>query len=410
MSPQSRRATTRRRAKRQSLRTVQPQPDVIVQRRLARGWSQERLVESIADSCEGDPSADRITIGTLQNIEAGRPCFVRSMAAIAGALRCSVEDLVVKPHSGTTNGRASTPVRIALLASGNLSYTRDISIGFRARIEQGLGTLASESEFVQLSGTTNADDNWEDWCRLLDRRGGDVGFNYYVTVGTQAAGALRDHLGAQFGAVPFIFLGVTDPVRSGLVASLTHRQEDLQVAGVGYGPGMGQLALRIRKAFPGRQLVYVFCNRFPQDRLAADMLRDLSMYRDGSLRIVETVDMPTASDLHDETAVYFSWYTFELLYERAEGVDLLKQRLVVATTRGNVQGPGLAALGVGADDREIGDLGAEIVLRHMNTKSLHLGSLDVVIPPLQCWINNKTVRQIGVQLDSGIRAGAEVFS
>jgi ABC-type uncharacterized transport system substrate-binding protein len=398
-----------------STRTVLPRGDAIIARRTAKGWSQERLVDIIEKASSGDPNADRISVNTLQNLEKGRPCFRGKIGAVARALECSVEDLIIGDAlaEGATVAAASAqsrPVRVAILASGNLSYARDITNSFQARLEEVLGKNARQSEFVCVTGPTDPDGRWEDWCRIIDRRAGDTGFDYFVTAGTQASCALRDHLAAKFGERPFIFLGVTDPVRSGLVASLTDRQEDAEVAGVGYGPGMGQLALRIRKAFPDRRLAYVFCNRFPQDKLAAEALRDLGLYRDGTLKIVETTTLPTARELEDEAAVYFSWYTFELLYERAEGIDLLSRRLVVATTRGNVRGPGLAAIGVGGDDKTIGQTGADIVLQHLRKPDLRLGTLDVIVPKLHVWINDRTARELGVELGSDVRADAEVFN
>jgi hypothetical protein len=95
--------------------------------------------------------------------------------------------------------------------------------------------------------------------------------DYVVTVGTFASIAVRKFdLVKELDAKGLIFLGVTDPVRAGLVKSIDGRHEESEVAGSRYGSGGIDYGKTLGSLFrPEQKLVFVYDKRTPQDTYVA---------------------------------------------------------------------------------------------------------------------------------------------
>ena len=124
------------------------------------------------------------------------------------------------------------------------------------------------------------------------------------------------------------------------------------------------------------------------------------------MKIVALGRLPSAADFSDPRKVYFSWYTFEVMFESGRSLDILRQRLVATSTRENVAADGLAAVGVSASDKEIGEDGSQLLLDDL-TKTRALRNADVVVPPLHHWINCRNAARLGLQLTPEIVSSSD---
>jgi hypothetical protein len=305
-------------------------------------------------------------------------------------------------------------LRVGVLRSADLAYTNDIRNGFWERLRDLIAPHNMTLEIVDRSGPTRilpeaeANHVWEDKARMFGLVHKLTPFDYLVGVGTQACLAFRNVLGTDFlgHQLPFIFLGVTHPVESGLVSSMSNRVDRAQICGIGYGDGYRDIVSHVRLLFPDRAIKYVYQQGVPQDLEVARSLQSAPAFKD--IEVIELKNVPTLRDLADERSVYLSWYCFERMFESCAHAETLLQRIVVATTRGNCR-DGLAVAAVAADDREIGSLGAEMLCDHLFNQ-VDMGTLPVVIPRIYTWINSVQAKLRGIPFSQNAREMArEIF-
>lgn len=288
--------------------------------------------------------------------------------------------------------------RITLLRSGDLPYTRSIRHGFLTELEDAFGRVVELNEKAGLSEPVSQPGWQDEVISLLDATKSIGSCDYYVPIGTQAAQMLHHALGEDFGKTPFVFLGVTYPKEAGLLHTATGGSEPWPVTGINYGKGVEEIAviLYYRVFQKHRELEFIYQHDIPQDVIAAQKLRESPLCPE-HLEVRPLDHIPTIDDMSNPEKVYFSWYTFERLFESRIGRSLLNQRLVVATTRENVAF-GHTGVGVSVDDREIGRMGAKIILRHYAgrhgiSEEVDLGSQPVGIPEFRYWVHEGVAKQ-----------------
>ena len=353
---------------------------------------------------------------------AGKAPRAGQVIALGEHARRYILDKVLKKPGGSVNVSAAPPgaaaaaplegtVRVGILKSGNATYVNEIEHALRASLETRLAAkrvrLIASSDCVE----------WEkeaEWgaavSRLMTR--GREGFRYLVGIGTQAAVALRDGLGADFGKVPTLLLGITYPRITGLVDSEDYRCETRQVTAVRYGCGLDAVAsLLHHRIFPGRQLCYVYQTDVPQDELGRAELGTTRLAREGLLRFLPLRRRLQAEDLADKDAVYFSWYTFTRLFHEKE-FEILLNRLTVSIMRDNVR-DAAAAVGVGTDHDWIGNRGAELITEHFAARDgdkPDWGAREVVISPMVYWLHRGLAKRHGIEFSRAALDGAsEVY-
>lgn len=116
------------------------------------------------------------------------------------------------------------------------------------------------------------------------------------------------------------------------------------------------------------------------------------------------------ADLANSDRIFFSWYTFEKMFEDGKSSEILKGRKVIATTKQNVQRDGFAAMGVSVDDDEIGREDATLLIDSVKSPS-DLGRTDIKIPPIIYWVNCQNAERLGITIPPEVLKGAsEQFS
>ncbi len=323
-----------------------------------------------------------------------------------------------------SRSRPRRALRIAILRGGDLGYVADIADGFKFRLGEHPGW---DVEYLDRSGP-NVLLPWPEYAADLGRLARTIldadPFDCHVAIGTQACRTLHEALGPlRFGQpTPFLFLGATSPLRMGLVEGLQHRDDERLVAGVGYNDGEvdGIVQRMVRRLLteeffernPGLRrepkLTFTYSANFEQDRHQAASLRSTEAHRAGLIEVRERSDLPGPEDL-EEDRLHFGWFTFEVMFQEDSSTrDLLRSRKVVATTRANVRN-GWAAIGVSVDDREIGRMGADLLVRHLDDGE-PLGRMPVQSPPVRHWIHRGAAARLGLVLpDSLLDSASEVF-
>jgi hypothetical protein len=338
---------------------------------------------------------------------------------LGAASRSYLLDKVLKT---APRGSAATPpgagqtqdptVRIGILKSGNATYVEDIERSLRLNLDVRLTGRRLRTALSHDMVEWGDESQWATAVTRLMARGGEEGFRFLVGIGTQAAVALQDSLGAEFGKVPTVLLGVTYPRIAGLVDSEHFRCEKSQVVAVRYGCGLDAVAsLLYHRIFPGRKLCFVYQAGIPQDDIAAAELATTRLARTGLLRLLRLDRRLRAEDLEDREMVYFSWYTFTRLFHDTE-FSILRNRLTVSIMRDNVQ-DGAASVGVGTDHDWIGDRGAELIAEHLAAPEgarPDWGTRDVIISPLVYWLNRSLARKHGIEFSpEALRGAGEVY-
>ncbi len=319
-------------------------------------------------------------------------------------------------HYNTTLGALldvpvkSAPLRVALALSGNVAYAREIARGFRDNLQLRLLPTGRPLEFVHDDAGGDGDADPSQWEARSDRaiRAAQKGCDVFVTVGTQISQALKSRLGAEYGRrVPHLFLGVTYPAEAGLVAELTERTESYDVCGVSYGGGSDGSGVEAvarciaKRLFPGRNLYFIYRNNISQDAAAAEKLGRLMLPEARPVRLIPTERFPSLDDLKDKDGVYFAWYLSDLMFESPECEELLRERLVVATTQKHVH-QGMAVAGVSVDDRTVGQKGCELLVERLqrgDSRQLEYpfwGRRNVLSTEQHYWINEEAAQRRGI--------------
>jgi hypothetical protein len=309
-------------------------------------------------------------------------------------------------------------VRLAVLRPADIAYTQDIYVRFISDLvrhfERDVCLVADM--LVHLDGNLDDEENLsaaERSAREFLNRAADRDANYLVPIGTQAAVPLRRVLDKEFGQQNVLFLGVTDPIGCALVDARgdeeQKRGERRNVTGVDYGREMTAIASFIRETLvPGdRPIRYLYRHGVLQDEQIAKQL-DTENWKHRHLTVKCTPEYPTEADLSDPDAAYFSWHTFEDMYEKPDLRQRLLGKFVIATARRNVQN-GYAALGYSSDDYEIGALGARHIIEHAQKPGTPLGHRPVTSPHFECWLHTARLAELtqrtGYTVPEAVRTG-----
>ncbi len=273
------------------------------------------------------------------------------------------------------------PLRVAVVGGESLAYTKAIRDGFVEQMRSVYGERWTP--VVDHLGSPMPD-------QLLKLAHSREALDVLVGVGTQGAQYLFERFPLEGDdRQQLLFLGVSDPVRSGLVGTLK-APRTRRIAGVGYGRGANELVEHIREVFPQQTLAFLYAPSVEQDRLMAEQLRGAP-----GVRLV-VLDGPLRQHHFERPAdVYFGWYALDRALERPDHscVGILDSRVIVSTTLHNTWATGICAVSVGADDREIGRRGALLLARASNAGT-HLGTMDVERPELRREVDHRRLNAI----------------
>ncbi len=294
-------------------------------------------------------------------------------------------------NSSTFNDDCKYPkVKISILCSANDDYNRTILIHLLNALEQTLPVNHKKClSFVvrYWNGSPYDSTTKVNYFKLIESSYQDD-TDYYVSIGTSASIAYKTFFKDNdlLNKKKLIFLGVTDPIGSGLVNSLTNRNEQYSIAGVSYCGNFEMLPILIQRIYPDDKLVYIYNKRNLQDKQIGDKIKNMPMVQDKILTIKELDREPIINDFEDNNVVYFSWLTVENMFRNQSYEEIYKIDKLVSTTATQVE-QGLVPFAVTTSDSEIGRKGAQII--SSNLEGVPLKKMDIFVPEWKIYVNCK---------------------
>jgi hypothetical protein len=288
---------------------------------------------------------------------------------------------------------SSQKISIAVFSGGNVDYTRAIKTYFLNSLQPKMNFNYNKCLYYEDYYVTPELDTAALLTQIDQTNFSNRSFDYYVAIGTSAAVGLKLYMEShQLKNQKLIFLGITNPVKSGLVNSLNDRNENSNVAGVAYCGNYENLPLKIREFYPDDTLVFVYNNNNLQDEQIALELKGIPLERQKKLIIKEFDHKdPSLADFADTNKVYFSWLTLENFFS-TDKVRIIKQiKKVVSTTQTHAE-LGLLPLAVSTSDEEIGKTGADLIMQSLKDPKRNLGTFDVIIPKWKSYVNQTLAR------------------
>lgn len=311
-------------------------------------------------------------------------------------LELSQDNKNIRVHVISKSTKVLKKKKFCVILSGDLSYTRDILDGFKTKLLDCLPKIWYNPILISNTGSSEPNSK-KTYTEIIEMFLMREEYDFFVTIGTQASEALNEYFLEKKMDRPLIFLGVTDPISSKLVLRLKNRRDRRNIAGVSYCGPVENIAAELNYLFPENNLIFIFHKGYEQDVKFAQRIKDSRLYPE-KLQLKELENMPSLDDFDDKNAIYFSWYTIEKMFETRDGLDILRQRNVVATTIANVENDGLAPVAVTTNDFLIGEYGANIVVDVLENNR-RLGEVDVREPEMNYYINCKTITQKKLFID-----------
>jgi hypothetical protein len=297
-----------------------------------------------------------------------------------------------------SNAQGETVTVLAVM-SGAPPYEELILESFHRDLEAGLNAAGRKLDWkVPLRGSADSPDDakgraeWDTWSNNIKQIYASSHLSYLVTVGSYASTALHDRDTARVAKGGQFFLGVTDPIQtSKLVSGFGAKRKEGNITGVRYGTGGEAFGRCVAALFPENQaLVFVHDQSSVQDKYMSVAFSSLRSSRDIHIDELALTQPLRLSDLSDQDAIYFSWYSFDnMLADVGNPViaDLHERKVVPSTyTPENLEYAGVI---VSVDDGSVGIKGAELMLRAV-LGPVALGDLPVESVPFLYWVNKET--------------------
>lgn len=318
-------------------------------------------------------------------------------------------------------GPALKSVSVQLIMGENVEYERVIAKAFLDRLraqlqDQGIELVERPlivPRFKDTYASPKSDAGRQIWKDIVDDitrtyKPGEI--DYFVTLGTFATTAIKEsdilHYLSPKG---LIYLGVTNPQRSGFVGAA-------KLAGVKYGTGGEDYGKKIAELFPDNQrLVFIYqaTEDNIQDLSIASELKELNLKierQNPSARkprfeiepinkLIEISDLKKADPNNPhESAIYFAWYGLDNILSLENKTSLEQNDLWIIPSTYSPRNFRAAGLIVSVDDAEVGKLGADIVLKHLSHPELELAKEPMLTPGFRVWINRETLKQKKLRL------------
>jgi ABC-type uncharacterized transport system substrate-binding protein len=288
-------------------------------------------------------------------------------------------------------------VRIGVILNGDLEYAANLFRGFREETERLLEATPYEPHFFVGEGSPREDEDHINATTLhtVVNAFGSYGPRYLVTFGTRVSQYAVKHAGDELG---IIFVGVTDPVGSGILTQRPRRN----IAGTTYGLGIRERLTFLTRVFPNaKRIGYVYNRAFPQDLIVRDKFKEavssLPGYPD-NFPMFDTFEVELIRDVADVNILV--------------GWSYLNSKMDTYLTQGfPVAGISIAECRYGAvastgnDDVKLGKLAAEKVL----FQSLVKGSALKEIPLIETADDHIAPRLFAVNLSAAYRHGLTVL-
>ena len=258
----------------------------------------EYIIQNTISKAEYDRKLSKITIAAQklseEIIRSGKRRFLAALAFI-----CCISlillgfyfyeyyfeknESVITEEIPTQN---KVKVEIGIVLNGYVHYTNAIRVGFRNEIEKILQktTYKPHIEYTEGSPTPNDTLN-ENVFKELFSRFSDCEPDYLITIGTNVSEYANENY---LNDIPIIFIGVTDPIKSGLSSSYGAELDRGNICGVKYGLFADEYVNFFEKICPNKRIGIIYSPQYQQDIYFKDDLiaADIRASNSNSIEIV----------------------------------------------------------------------------------------------------------------------------
>lgn len=292
-------------------------------------------------------------------------------------------------------------IRIGVLLNGNIHYVENIFAGFRSVIDPVFDKTGYALDIVYRYGKPGASDkeyNVSVLNQLISTMKDEGGCDYLVTIGTSVSQIAFEKL---IGKIPIIFIGVSDPVKSGLIPRTGMAEQQKNIAGLQYGLSGSDTVNWLNRAFPGKKLAFVYNKEFPQDYHLFEDIRSLA--REDLVTLIETSTTKLSDVEREQAKIFFG--RFFLCGNMAEFVKNNPGAAFVGVSIDNIRKGAAAACGF--NTFELGRLSVERILYQNLVGGVPLNEIPLIVPDRMEWGFNLTaLRNAGVQASQWARSQA----
>lgn len=295
----------------------------------------------------------------------------------------------------------SKVIRVGVLLNGNIHYVENIFAGFRSAIDTVFDKTGYVLDIEYSYGRPGASDKdyneniLNDLVATMKQSGG---CDYLVTIGTSASLIAYDKF---INQIPIIFIGVSDPVKSGLIPHDGEAELQKNIAGLQYGLSGKDTVTWLNRAFPGKKLAFVYNNEYPQDH---QLFEDIaSLNRPDLVSLIETNTTTLTNKERESAQIFFG--RFFLCGNMADFVNHNHSTAFVGVSIDNIRKGAAAACGY--NTFELGKLSVEKILYQNLIYGVPLNEIPLVVPDKkECGFNLKALRNAGLQASQWARAQA----
>jgi putative ABC transport system substrate-binding protein len=264
--------------------------------------------------------------------------------------------LMVYPRQVAAAGLAKELVHIGIVLNGDAPHVHGMKDGFIQRLESLFARTEYAANLEIVTGDPNQFENNAPVFEELIRRFPNAKPDLLVTIGTQVTEFAYNRYRSRF---PVVFMGVTDPVASGLVKSYDRGRQEA-IAGSSYGPPTVNRLATIAKIVGKNRLGFVYDPELTQDQSVMKQVRELALgvWPRLNVKMIPTRKKELTAEEVSDVDVLFGWYHLHInLATIARSVE--GKPIISRWSRHAMQ---TAVAAIGADDRDIGASVAEKII------------------------------------------------
>lgn len=290
-------------------------------------------------------------------------------------------------------------VNIAIVLNGEVYYTSNIMTGFTSKLDQLLAPTPYVAHYELITGVAEAPQNEQNdavFKSLLAKFQSRP--DYLISIGTQVSEYACQHY---LNEIPIIFVGVTDPVRSGLVRGYEKDPSRGNIAGTTFGGSLKPFLEFFTQAFPGRTIGYVYNpNLYHQDELTKDRLLADAAQMKPQLKIIPIqVDKPQLNEEQQASAdIFFGRY---YLSKYPQELISSSKKPFLAEGTANLYRGAIATINI--DSTDLGGIAAERLLYVNLMQGTPLSDLPIINPEKRIiGINLSAARRYNISISQEV--------
>jgi len=324
------------------------------------------------------------------------------LVTVSPSISRVVRDYPQKPHKS---------LNIAIIKGTNTRLQDSMALaGFVRRARTLLAANGLYPHFEVESNLTQQKDDKERESamqaifRKFDREKPD----YIVSIATSASEFANRHYRNK---IPIIFIGVGDPIRSGLVnseKSLNPDSERGEIAGTTFGIPFGEWTDLIFAGFHDRKIGFVYKETTPGDVFIKDKVMQAASDKQPHVQFVPLAIQGMGNNMNmeqlEQADIFFGWNYLDLHF-----ADLIlgNKKPFIAGTENLIP---VAAITMWADNYRIGEIAAEDILFQHLVMGIKLSDLPIAEPRLmRLAVNKRVAKQLQFEVPDYILQRANLI-